>query len=351
VNKAEFGVKKGEYMKSKNIFISYIEEDRKIAEMIAKKLSLEGFSTWAYTINGSVRWKKQVVRELKQCEIMILVFSKKTNDKADKQIVKELGLASEYEKEIIPFMIDEVTPKDITNEEIAYEIVGGSITWIEKEEPVENQIQKLICRVRTYYGEECSNKQENIVKNRSIKVQYNDLATPNTESHILHTLHVSNTGLHTDWQTEILLNSSNLYLNIHYNTGYYGAKNLRVYLDDISKRVYKQNEELIVKAKITADNLGDEIGEAKIKFIDDVKLILKDVMWEKGKCKSFDCVSPIPDNIQNIFSKQGLYLGDIAFTDDVNYNGNIVVRYIVEKVKENKLQKNFTIGNHNYKIF
>jgi len=335
-------------MKSKNIFISYIEEDREIAEMIAKKLSAKGFPTWAYTINGSVRWKKQVVRELKQCEIMILVFSKKTNDKADKQIVKELGLASEYEKEIIPFMIDEVTPKDITNEEIAYEIVGGSITWIEKEESIEKQIQKLVCRVRTYYGEECSNKQENIVKNSSLNQQSYSI-TPNINSKNIPTLLVSDTGSPQDWKEEVFLKSSNLYFQIHYNVGFNWAKNLKVYIDDLRGKIFKSNEEYIVKAKLTADNLDDAMGEVKIKFVNDVKLVIQDIIWEEGKCQSPSCASPIPDNINNIFSVKGLSLGDIATND--NSHGNVIVTYIVEILTENKLQKNFTIGNHNYKIF
>ena len=378
--------------KNKNIFVSYIEEDHEIAELIAKKLSDEGFSPWAYTVNGSSKWKRQVVIELKQCEIMILVFSKKTNDKADKQIVKELGLASEYEKEIIPLMIDEITPKDITNEEIAYEVVGGNITWIGKEEPLEKQVQTLISRINKYYGEEYSSKnmtQYGSEKNKIVKpekeipswkyligvlgavlvfafgylgyINYNKQAIParnpidvpnalgksddpnglknnkftaNMDDNV-DTLSVSNiAGSNKGWHSELFINSSNpLNLDIHYNTKYMGAENLKVYLDDITNKVYEYNEELIVKARLTANNLSDSTGKVKIKFDEKVKLVFKSISWQKWPCRAVSCESSLKDNINHLFSKEGLSIGNILKTDDTHYSGNIVVIYDVVKAE------------------
>jgi len=136
-------------LKGKHIFIAYIEEDKEVAHMIWDKLNEFEAIPWAYTKNDdNIRWRNEIVRTIRNSDVMILVFSKNTDDKANKQIVKEIGLASKYNVEIIPFMIDDI--EDIKNEALAYELEG--INWVRKTDPLERQINLLLVRLVKYFG-------------------------------------------------------------------------------------------------------------------------------------------------------------------------------------------------------
>jgi len=136
-------------LKGKHIFISYIEENKDIAHILWDKLDALGAIPWAYTKNDDAnRWRKEIVRSIKNSDIMILVFSSKTDENADKQIVREIGLASKNGLEIIPFMIDDID--SIENEDLAYELEG--INWIRNTKPIEKQIEKLIERICRHYN-------------------------------------------------------------------------------------------------------------------------------------------------------------------------------------------------------
>lgn len=136
-------------LEDKKIFISYIEENRDVAHIIWDRLSKLGAEPWAYTKNNdATRWREKIVQVIRDSDIMILVFSTKTDEKAHKQIVREIGLASKNHLEIIPFMIDEID--DIENDELAYELEG--INWIRKIDPLDKQIDILISRIQKHYG-------------------------------------------------------------------------------------------------------------------------------------------------------------------------------------------------------
>ena len=136
-------------LEGKKIFISYIEENRDVAHIIWNRLSKLGAEPWAYTKNNdAVRWREKIVQVIRDSDIMVLVFSSKTDEKAHRQIVREIGLASKNNLEIIPFMIDDID--EIENDELAYELEG--INWIRKMDPLDTQIDILISRIQKHYG-------------------------------------------------------------------------------------------------------------------------------------------------------------------------------------------------------
>ena len=150
-------------LEGKKIFISYIEENRDVAHIIWDRLSKLGAEPWAYTKNNdATRWREKIVQVIRDSDIMILVFSTKTDEKAHRQIVREIGLASKNHLEIIPFMIDEID--DISNDELAYELEG--INWIRKIDPLDKQIDILISRIQKHYGiqEEVFQSEKNTAK-------------------------------------------------------------------------------------------------------------------------------------------------------------------------------------------
>lgn len=150
-------------LEDKKIFISYVEENRDVAHIIWDRLSKLGAEPWAYTKNNdATRWREKIVQVIRDSDIMILVFSTKTDEKAHRQIVREIGLASKNNLEIIPFMIDEID--DIENDELAYELEG--INWIRKIDPLDKQIDILISRIQKHYGiqEEVFQSEKNTAK-------------------------------------------------------------------------------------------------------------------------------------------------------------------------------------------
>lgn len=148
----------------KDIFISYIEEDKKAGEHIWDRLKALRAEPWGYTKNtDGNRWKSEIVNVISKSQVMVLVFSKAANQKADKQIAKELGLATETGSEIIPFFIDEFdSPNEITNGDIKYDL--SNINWIKKVTPIDRQIDILIERLERIYrceGEKVIPSKEN----------------------------------------------------------------------------------------------------------------------------------------------------------------------------------------------
>ena len=312
-------------MSGKHIFISYIEENRDIAEKIWDKLTEKGYIPWAYTKNDSSKWKKQIVRELQQCDIMILVFSKKTDEKANKQVVKELGLASEYEKEIIPFMLDDITPKDIKNEEIAYEIIGANITWINKEESLNKQIDILLNRIEKFYGDNDILGENNLfADNDNIKLNANE------DPGYKNTLMVTISNRSQDWSKKIkLLPNDTLVFQIHYYAWHEGAINLRVQIENLSNKTFAKNDSITVKAKVYADNLAPAYGEVELFSEQYIKLEFGGVIWRKNFCMTNECNTPLLEDENNIFSLNGLNLGNIPKQNESDYFGNILVYYHV----------------------
>ena len=138
-----------EVLKGKHIFIAYIEEDKKVAELIWDKLNELGAIPWAYTKNfNNTMWREEIVSAIENSDAIVLVFSKKTDEVADRHIVREISLASNKKKIVIPFMLDDI--EEIKNKALAYELVG--INWVRKTNPIDRQIDLLLIRLVKYFG-------------------------------------------------------------------------------------------------------------------------------------------------------------------------------------------------------
>jgi uncharacterized membrane protein len=93
-----------------DIFVSYSQHDREAAERISTILEHSGFTCWIAPrdILPSMTWAASIVQAIKQCRVMVLVFSGNAN-RSD-QIPREVTLAEEQHVRVIPVRIENVRP-------------------------------------------------------------------------------------------------------------------------------------------------------------------------------------------------------------------------------------------------
>jgi len=93
-----------------SIFISHVEENRAIAEAIARGLQEQGYEAWSYetdTLPGPT-YLSQVVDAIEHASAMILIISPESL--GSHQVAREIDVAHEMDRPIIPVL------KDITHE-------------------------------------------------------------------------------------------------------------------------------------------------------------------------------------------------------------------------------------------
>ena len=93
-----------------DVFISYSHKDEKIREAVCKKLESEGISCWyaPRNIQPGEEWADAISAALRQCKVMLLIFTDASNN--SNQVLREVGLAVDFKKSIIPFKCDDAIP-------------------------------------------------------------------------------------------------------------------------------------------------------------------------------------------------------------------------------------------------
>lgn len=91
-----------------DIFISYSSRDREQAELLAELLASAGLSVWIDQsgIGAATSWSSEIAEALEGCQAFLLLMS--SNSLASKNVLKELSLAAEADKLIVPIAIEEV---------------------------------------------------------------------------------------------------------------------------------------------------------------------------------------------------------------------------------------------------
>ena len=93
-----------------DVFISYSHNDVSIREAVVQKLESAGIKCWyaPRDIQPGEEWADAITNGLKNCRVMILIFTASSNDSA--QVLREVGLGVDFKKCIIPFRCDETVP-------------------------------------------------------------------------------------------------------------------------------------------------------------------------------------------------------------------------------------------------
>ncbi|HZK75860.1 MAG TPA: toll/interleukin-1 receptor domain-containing protein, partial [Candidatus Kapabacteria bacterium] len=91
------------------VFISYAKSDRPHALDLAGELRAHGFSVWIDqgSIGGAKNWTTEIVEAIDACTTFVCLLS--PHSLASHNVAKELQLASEKRKHILPVLIERVT--------------------------------------------------------------------------------------------------------------------------------------------------------------------------------------------------------------------------------------------------
>ena len=90
---------------SAEVFISYAAKDRTRVLDLVERLRTAGVSVWIdqMGIEGATMWSQEIVAAIRSCKVLILAISE--NSAGSENVVKEVALASEGRKRILPVYI------------------------------------------------------------------------------------------------------------------------------------------------------------------------------------------------------------------------------------------------------
>ena len=92
-----------------DIFISYSRKDSAHALALAEKLRLEGMEVWIdqHGLEAAAQWSKEIVEAVERCSAFVLLLSNESL--LSKNVVRELSIASESDRRILPIEIEDIT--------------------------------------------------------------------------------------------------------------------------------------------------------------------------------------------------------------------------------------------------
>ena len=105
---------------SAEVFISYAAKDRTRVLDLVERLRTAGVSVWIdqMGIEGATMWSQEIVAAIRSCKVLILAISE--NSAGSENVVKEVALASEGRKRILPVYIRQAE----IPESMAYQLAG-----------------------------------------------------------------------------------------------------------------------------------------------------------------------------------------------------------------------------------
>ena len=121
---------------SAEVFISYASQDREKILDLVERLGSAGVPVWIdqMGIEGATMWSQEIVAAIRGCKVLILAISKNSAD--SENVVKEVALASESRKRILPVYLEQ---SEIP-EWMAYQLAGiQRVDFFEGQEEIGQQ--------------------------------------------------------------------------------------------------------------------------------------------------------------------------------------------------------------------
>lgn len=120
-----------------DIFISYRRSDRAFADALVARLEARGVSVWYdREIEGGADWREKIVDALQNSDMLAILFSEDAND--SRQLKKELAVADQLEKPVVPILIEDTKPRGA----YLYELADRN--WLQAFPNPMEQIDKLV---------------------------------------------------------------------------------------------------------------------------------------------------------------------------------------------------------------
>lgn len=123
-----------------DIFISYSSRDRERAQKLAEELRVLEYSVWldVCDIDPATRWSTEIAEAINTCRILMLLLSKASL--ASENVLKELSLAAEKKKHILPVILE----KAPLGPDFEYHLAGLQHTAIENLEAITRALEHFI---------------------------------------------------------------------------------------------------------------------------------------------------------------------------------------------------------------
>ena len=139
---------------SAEVFISYASKDRKRILDLVDRLESAEVSVWIdqMSIEGATMWSEEIVSAIRNCKVLILAISGNSAD--SKNVVKELALASEGNKNILPVYLESAE----IPESMAYQLAGiQRVEFFDGDEEVGQQsVIRALAKLGVTVNEEAS---------------------------------------------------------------------------------------------------------------------------------------------------------------------------------------------------
>ena len=136
------------------VFISYASKDRDRILDLVDRLDAAGVSVWIdqMSIEGATMWSQEIVAAIRSCKVLILAISSSSAD--SENVVKELALASEGRKRILPVYLESAE----IPESMAYQLAGiQRVEFFDGDEEVGQQsVIRALAKLGVTVNEEAS---------------------------------------------------------------------------------------------------------------------------------------------------------------------------------------------------
>ena len=128
------------------IFVSHSSQDRKVAQALCEAIEARGLPCWiaCRDVPGGVSFQDAIVEAMKGAEAMVLVFSQNANN--SDEIKKEIALAGQLKRPVIPVRTEDVLPAG----GFLYELVTRQ--WIDLFQGWDGAVDALVARITTIVG-------------------------------------------------------------------------------------------------------------------------------------------------------------------------------------------------------
>jgi hypothetical protein len=120
-----------------DIFLSYSRADHQLAQRFVEAAATRGVSVWFDDqIEGGENWREKIVEALGSAEALVILFSERSNQST--QLIKELALADNLRKRVVPVLISNCEPRG------AYLYELASLNWINIHPNPETRLAGLV---------------------------------------------------------------------------------------------------------------------------------------------------------------------------------------------------------------
>ncbi|MBA2589103.1 MAG: TIR domain-containing protein [Alphaproteobacteria bacterium] len=129
----------------KKVFISHSSKDSKTATAICVALEARGHQCWMSSrdIKPGENFQGTIVRAIREAGVMVLVFSANANN--SDEIKKEMALASQSRKMVIPVRAEDVLPsEDFTYELATRQWIDMFVDWEKSIEVLSHQVGEAV---------------------------------------------------------------------------------------------------------------------------------------------------------------------------------------------------------------